>query len=286
MKITVLGSGSPEPHVRRASSGYLVEIGDDKILLDCGGGVFDNLLRAGHLPQEITHLFFSHLHSDHMMDYARLVHAAWDAGATPLKVWGPAPIARITDGYFGPDGVLAHDLKARTQLMPSKEVWKARGGTLPRPWPAPEVSQVTPGFSIQHRGWHLSMCEVPHAQPFLTCMAIRIEAEGRVFVYSGDAGLTSEFELFCNGADLLIHWCYRLDSAPLPQEFAQLSPKPEEIAAMAARAQVCQLVLTHIRKEHDTDACHNAAMARASGAGLPKVSIAEDLQVFDFARSR
>jgi len=92
MRLTVLGSGSPEAYGRRASSGYLLEIGTDRILFDCGGGVVDNLLRSGRLPRDITHLFFTHYHSDHMMDYARLVHAAWDEGAPPLKVLGPAPL--------------------------------------------------------------------------------------------------------------------------------------------------------------------------------------------------
>ncbi|MEL6207782.1 MAG: hypothetical protein AAFR47_21105 [Pseudomonadota bacterium] len=47
MKLTVHCSGSPEPHPRRATSGYLLDIGSDVILLDCGGAVFDNLIRAG-----------------------------------------------------------------------------------------------------------------------------------------------------------------------------------------------------------------------------------------------
>ena len=97
MKITCLGTGSPEPHIRRASSGYLVEVGNDKILLDCGGGVVTRLIESGRLPSDITHLFFSHLHSDHMMDYARLVHCAWDEGSKPLLVHGPKPIAKITE---------------------------------------------------------------------------------------------------------------------------------------------------------------------------------------------
>ncbi|MEO1557750.1 MAG: MBL fold metallo-hydrolase, partial [Pseudomonadota bacterium] len=134
MKLTILGSGSPEAYVRRASSGYLVEVGQDCILFDCGGGVFDNLLRSGRLPSQITHIVFSHLHSDHMMDYARLVHAAWDEGGAPIQVYGPAPIQSITTGYFGQNGVLAHDLRARTELRQSQQVWLARGGTLPRPW--------------------------------------------------------------------------------------------------------------------------------------------------------
>ena len=91
MKLIILGSGSPEAYVRRASSGYLIEVGNDRILFDCGGGVFDNLIRSGRMPSDITHIFFSHLHSDHMMDYARLVHAAWDESGATIKVFGPTP---------------------------------------------------------------------------------------------------------------------------------------------------------------------------------------------------
>ena len=91
MKITLLGTGSPEAHVRRASSGYLVEVGADKILLDCGGGVYDRLLQSGRRPSDITHLFLTHLHTDHMMDYARLIHGAWDEGGPCLLYTSPSP---------------------------------------------------------------------------------------------------------------------------------------------------------------------------------------------------
>jgi ribonuclease Z len=109
----------------RASSGYLVEVGADRILLDCGGGVFDRLLQSGRRPSDITHIVFSHLHSNHMMDYARLVHAAWDEGGVPIKVYGPKPISAITEKLFGRDGVFAPDLVARTEHPASQEVWTA-----------------------------------------------------------------------------------------------------------------------------------------------------------------
>ena len=120
MKLTILGSGSPEAYTRRASTGYLLEVGKDRILFDCGGGVVDNLIRSGRLPKDITHLFFTHYHSDHMMDYARLVHAAWDEGGAPIKVFGPKPLKDITEGHFGRNGVLSHDLRARTELTQSQ----------------------------------------------------------------------------------------------------------------------------------------------------------------------
>ncbi|MEM8951280.1 MAG: MBL fold metallo-hydrolase, partial [Pseudomonadota bacterium] len=74
MKLTILGSGSPEAYARRASSGYLLEVAGQRILFDCGGGVVSRLVEAGFRPSDIDYLFFTHLHSDHMIDYARLIH--------------------------------------------------------------------------------------------------------------------------------------------------------------------------------------------------------------------
>jgi len=281
MKLTILGSGSPEAYVRRASTGYLIETGDDVILFDCGGGVFDNLVRSGRKPSDITHLFFSHLHTDHMMDYARLVHAAWDEGAAPLKVFGPAPIARITNGYFGPEGVLSEDLRARTELVPSQEVWKARGGILPRPWPAPEVTEIEPGFSYQGNGWSLNSCSVPHAQPVLTCMGFSVEAEGRKFVYSGDAAICDDLKALSRDADTLLHWCYRLDGEEVHPLLDENSPTPSQIAAMAQSAGVKRLLLTHFRIHMDEESGHAGALKSLKDGFAGVSGIVEDLDSYN-----
>lgn len=280
MKLTILGSGSPEAYARRASSGYLLEVGDDKILFDCGGGVFDNLLRAGYKPSDITHLFFTHLHSDHMMDYARLVHAAWDEGGAPLKVWGPAPIAEITEGYFGPDGVLSTDLRARTELPASQQVWTSRGGILPRPWPAPEVVEIEPGFTISGEDWQLASCSVPHAQPFLTCMGFSVEAAGKKFVYSGDAGICDDLTALTRNADLLLHWCYRLSIDTIHPAIADKSPSPALIARMAANAGVKRLVITHFRVHMDSPESCQSALRDLAEHFPGRAEIAEDLKSY------
>lgn len=280
MKLTILGSGSPEAYVRRASTGYLLEIGKDKILFDCGGGVFDNLLRSGRLPSDITHLFFTHLHSDHMMDYARLVHAAWDEGAAPLKVWGPAPIARQTELYFGKDGALSPDLSARTELAPSQQVWVARGGTLPRPWPAPEVSEIKPGFSFEGDGWVLKSCEVPHAQPAFDCMAFSVEADGKKFVYSGDSGICDNLTAMQQDADLLIHWCYRLTTDNVHAALSEFTPTPADVAKTAQSANVKRLLLSHFRIHMDSEEGHASANAELAEHFKGPANIVEDLDVY------
>lgn len=278
MQLTILGSGTPEPYLRRASSGYLLDVGRDVVLFDCGGGVFDNLLRAGRRPTEITHLVFSHLHSDHMMDYARLVHAAWDEGGAPIRVYGPAPIAAITDKLFGADGVFADDLRSRTELLPSQEVWKARGGALPRPWPQPVVQEIAPGDVITGSDWQIATCSVPHAQPELTCMALALHHDGRKFVYSGDAGLCEGLETLTTGADVLLHWCYRLDGETAHPDMIDLTPTPAEIGAMAQRAGVGRLLLTHFRVHMDSH--HGAALNALRSQFAGPCGIVEDLDSY------
>ena len=281
MKLTILGSGSPEAYVRRASSGYLLEIGDDKILFDCGGGVFDNLVRSGRLPSDITHLFFTHLHTDHMMDYARLVHAAWDEGAPPLKVWGPKPIARQTELLFGKDGVLSPDLIARTELAPSQQVWVARGGELPRPWPAPQVTEITPGFSFDGGDWQLKSCEVPHAQPAFDCMAFSVEAGGKKFVYSGDAGICPALSELQSNADLLLHWCYRLSSDDVHPAISKFSPTPADIAQSAQVSGVKRLLLSHFRIHMDSEEGHALTREELAEIFDGEACVVEDLQDYE-----
>jgi len=281
MKITCLGTGTPESHKRRASSGYLVEVRNDRILLDCGGGAVSRLIEAGFTPGDITHLFFTHLHSDHMMDYARLIHAAWDEKSPPIQVFGPSPLQEITEKLFGRNGVFSSDLTARTEFPGSQEVWTARGGTLPRPWPAPALTEITAGFSYEAEGWALTSCAAPDAQPYLDCMAFRLHTKTKAFAYSGDAGLSPEIEALCTDADLLLHWCYRLAHETQYPTVMKYSPDAGQIAEMAERAGVKQLLLTHIRKHMD-EARHHADMLAAAKAHFTgSCAIAEDLQVIE-----
>lgn len=287
MRLICLGTGSPESHAARASSGYLLEVAGQRLLLDCGGGVVSRLIEAGLRPADIDRLIFSHLHSDHMMDYARLVHAYWDEGGQSdtrfLQVTGPAPIAAITQRLFGPEGAFAFDLTARCELQGSKDIWVARGGQLPRPWPQPQVQEAEPGFQLDGDGWRLTSCSVPHAQPHLTCMALKIEdASGRSLVYSGDAALCPELEALAEGADLLLHWCYRHDEEAAPDFIRRMSPTPTEIGAMAKSIGVKHLALTHIRAAVDeADGLLERMQAAGQAAFGGPVTMARDLMTFE-----
>jgi len=176
---------------------------------------------------------------------------------------------------------LAFDLRARTEHRGSQQIWLDRGGTLPRPWPAPAVTEIVPGTHHIGEGWQLETFEVPHAQPMLTCLGFKISAAGTSFVYSGDAGLCRALETAAQGADLLLHWCYRNEGEVLHPSLDAIAPTPSDIAAMAMRAGVKRLVLTHFRAHMDSEAGHDTARDALRDAFDGPAEIAEDLRIYE-----
>ncbi len=140
MKVTLLGTGSPLPSLKRASSGYLVETGGAVIVIDHGPGAFQRLMQAGKRATDVTHVFLSHLHFDHCADLIRLFHHRWDASGDatpPLRIFGPPGTQEFIDRVFGPQGAFSRDLVSRTQHPLSVGAYRERGGTPPRPWLSP-----------------------------------------------------------------------------------------------------------------------------------------------------
>jgi ribonuclease BN (tRNA processing enzyme) len=56
IKITILGSGTCVPSLKRSSCSVLVETGTQKIILDCRTGTMHRLLETGNEIFDITHI--------------------------------------------------------------------------------------------------------------------------------------------------------------------------------------------------------------------------------------
>ena len=249
MKITMLGTGTPAPSLTRQSSGYLIEIGDDVIVMDHGPGAAHRLLEAGCHPTKVTHAFISHLHYDHMMDYPRLILQRWDMGADKipeLKVFGPKPIIDVTEKAIGPEGVFGLDIESRVSHQASLDVYTSRGGQLPRPKPKPEINEVEPGDVIEGNGWRVVVGEAQHFQPILECLGFRMETPDGVFVYSGDSGGVPDSMIeLAKDADILVHMCHFATGMEPTEGYRLASGNHMDIAEIAKRANVKTVVLTH-----------------------------------------
>ena len=63
--ITILGSGTCVPSLRRSSCSVLLETGGEKLLFDAGAGTLRRMLECGVSIFDISCIFFSHFHPDH-----------------------------------------------------------------------------------------------------------------------------------------------------------------------------------------------------------------------------
>jgi ribonuclease Z len=255
MKITLLGTGTPSPSLKRQSSGYLIEVGGDLIVMDHGPGAHHRLIESGARAIDVTHAFLSHLHYDHCMDYGRLVLQRWDIGADlipDLKCYGPPPLQRMTNLLFGEDGVYGPDITARIKHQGSIDVFEARGGVPPRKWQAPEVTEVKPGDVIQGNKWKVTVGEASHVQPYLECYGFRLDSDEGSMCYSGDSGaVCPDIVELARGVDVLIHMNhYRTGTEPT-NIYRAVCGNHIDTAQVAKEAGVKTLVLTHFLEQID-----------------------------------
>jgi ribonuclease BN (tRNA processing enzyme) len=219
VKLTILGSGTLVPSASRNSAGYFVELPDARVMMDCGAGTLHALAQFGLPWEQMTHLFVSHFHLDHVGEIASLFLAfrrGMKAARTePLTLIGPGGLNRVMDGLK-----LAFGSKLFETQFPVR------------------VRTVEPGERVElGRDSGLMVAKTQHTAESL---AVRIESQGHALGYTGDTAYSDELEQFFRGADLLISEC----SFREPREgVTHLSVGGA--SRLAARAGVAKLIVTH-----------------------------------------
>jgi ribonuclease BN (tRNA processing enzyme) len=280
MKITILGSGAPAPSLTRKSAGYLIEIGDEVILLDGGPGTQHRLLEAGRRPTEVTHAFYSHLHYDHFFDYPLLLLQRWDMGAAripELEVFGPPPIAMVTERLIGPEGAFNPDLVARTTHQASLDTYVARGGALPRQRPQPIVREMRPGDDASGAGWTMRVGRAEHFQPYLECLNFRLDATGASLAYSGDSGYAPDLVRLARDCNVLIAMCHFPTGAEPSVAYRRATGNHMDAARVAAEAGVKLLVLSHFSPIMDRPGVKERLLVEMSAVYSGPMLLGEDL---------
>ena len=243
MKLTILGCSGSVPGPDSPASGYLVESGGTRIVLDLGNGTLGALQR--HLdPFDLDALLLSHLHPDHCADVAAL---------TVLRRYHPAP---------------PYDPAQRRLPVFAPEEAPSRLAALYAP-SAAELAETDLGdvydFTALSAGpVRIGAFEI-HAVPVAhvcTGWGFRIAAEGRVLAYTGDTGPCHELTELAQGADVLLAEASWPDSPEAP-EGVHLSGK--QAAEVAKGSGVGTLLLTHLQPWTDPDVIAREAAARFEG---------------------
>jgi ribonuclease BN (tRNA processing enzyme) len=219
MRLTTLGTGTVALSPARVCAGHLLEAGAVRLLLDCGSGVTHRLAEHALSWWTITHVAFTHFHTDHVGDFATLMFA-WKYGDRPGR---SEPLTVI-----GPEGTAA--------LL--ERLAEAHGNWLRDPGFPVVVSEIAPGGALDlGDGVTLSATKVPHTGE---SVAYSIGRGGRRVVYTGDTGYDPMLGEWARGADLLLSECSLPGSMGIPEHLT-----PEQCGALAAAALPQRLVLTH-----------------------------------------
>jgi ribonuclease Z len=218
------------------------------LMFDCGPASTYKLVRAGLFPTKIDYLFFTHHHFDHNVDYPCFLLCRWDQSIgkeNRLQVFGPPPTKWITQRLIGPNGAFSHDWKARVGAPISQSAHVNRGGTLPRPKPSLDVSDVGPGRVIEHNHWTVTAAHAHHVEPWLQSLAYRVDSDGGSIVFAGDTAPCEPVSKLAHRADILVVNCWDHQETMEKNGLARGMTGTLDVADMAREAGVKKLILSH-----------------------------------------
>jgi ribonuclease BN (tRNA processing enzyme) len=253
-RLVVLGSCGAWPEPGRACSGFVLEHGGSRIVLDLGYGTLPRLLAllGSSAADGIDAVIVTHAHPDHMVDLHGLLRARWfgQRSAPPIPLHAPEPVlARLIS--LEDDGA---------DVVRRAFDW--------HPLPAPP-QQIGP--------LRLESTPLPH---YLPNSGVRLSAPGLTVAYTGDTGPDPRLAELGRGADLYIvdatdRW-QRPGAPAAPAGGPTLNLTAREAGEAAAAAGARRLLLTHFWPDNDRQAARAAAEAAFGG----EVLIAEeDLEV-------
>ena len=194
IKVTLLGTGTPQLNPRRMSYSTLIEAGGEVFMFDAGRAAMLQAKKSGANLKNLNNLFLTHLHSDHVVG----VPDVWLTGFLapmfrdrPLQVWGPEGVKNLTSGLRQ-----AYDVDVGIRI--------AQYGGNRADGMEFDTTVVHDGFVYETNGIKVTAFEVQHTGPN-TAYGYKFEYNGHSVVLSGDTIYDENVIKYAKGADLLVH---------------------------------------------------------------------------------
>ena len=249
LRLHLVGCGYPPPYGSgdrtRHGSAFLLEVGAELLMVDCGPGTTYKMARMGIQTTRVSHVFLTHHHFDHNVDFPCFALVRWDlcdGTEPPLKVYGPPPTQAFVEQLLGEKGAFFPDWHSRVTAPVSIQIFKNRGGTPPRPAPAFDTRDVGPGKVEENASWTVTAARVHHLEPTLVSLAYRFDTDRGSVVFAGDCGDCPELRKLAQGADTLVVPCVSVGNA---RRYHSVIMGTDEVREIAKMAQVRRVVLTH-----------------------------------------
>jgi ribonuclease Z len=256
IQVMLLGTaGGPTFNADRNGISTLVIAGTERLLFDVGRNATGGMVRLGIKPAQLTRVFLTHLHSDHIIALPELLLFGWAQGrTTPLQVWGPdgtRAMARNLEQAFAFDIHVRRDVDEKTSAEGIKVI----------------ATDIREGVVYKSRGVTVTAFLVDHS-PVTPAFGYRIDFQGHSVTLSGDTKPSENLVRFAAGTDLLIHevgW-WKQDpqlTAPAARAIAAHHTDGVEAGTIFARVKPKLAVFSH----YNADPTVTLALVRQHYAG-------------------
>ncbi len=276
-KVTITGTGTPIQTADRAGPGVLVETDAAKLQFDAGRGTVMRLAAAGSRLTDLDGLFITHHHSDHIVGIPDLLMTRWlndieKIGIPDLPIHVPdGPAVEIIRGIlevWEPEMEMRRNHTGRPNIA----------GVDVRPFNADKTSTVTVGTFGDTK---VSATAVEHS-PVEAAVAYRVDTPDGSVVISGDTDVCPQVEELANDCDVLVHEAIKADLLQgllsNPKKLLEYHTEPHDVGALAARARVKRVILTHLVPPPGDEADREAyAEAVREGGFTGELIVADDL---------
>jgi ribonuclease Z len=264
-RVTLLGTGTPNPRLDRFGPAVLVEAGAERLVFDAGRGVLQRLHQLNR--GDCDAVFLTHLHSDHVVGIPDLWLTGWltDRRVSPLRVWGPSGTVAMMEH-------LRQAFSFDVELRISDDRRPAEGARL-------DVRDVMPGIAYERGGVKVTVFDVDH-RPVTPAFGYRVDYAGRSVVLSGDTRFSENLIAMAKGADLVIHEvAARRDPGATQKTDSVLAhhTTPEQAGDAFARIRPKLTVYSHIVGDLSDD----ELVARTRGTYAGPITVGKDLMAFE-----
>jgi ribonuclease Z len=241
-KVTLLGTGYPQPRMDRFGPSTLVEAGSEKFLFDCGRGAAQRLAQINVSFADVSALFLTHLHSDHTVGIPDLWLTGWVQGRkVPFRVWGPTGTQQMMSHL---ERAYEFDIHIRRDV---DEKLPAQGVVV-------LAKDIDQGVVYQSREVKITAFIVDHG-PVKPALGYRIDYAGHSVVLSGDTRFSENLIRFSEGTDVLVHEV--IDADAFRTQNPSFSPErvrivvahhttPEQAGTVFARVKPKLAVYSHV----------------------------------------
>lgn len=273
-EVILTGTGYPRPHPDRAGPGVLIKKDNTLLQFDAGRGTSMRLAALDVHCREITALFITHHHSDHISGLADLVLSRWtifhdSLPESPLTVIAP----------IGPAADFAEDLLSVWQSDISVRQEQTGRSSAPAVESIPFEATTEPSIVWEQDNIRVLTISVHH-EPVLPSVAYRIETEDGAVVISGDTRVCAEVARLSQGADVLVHEAMRkreLSNTRLAG-ITSYHADSVEVGALAASLAVPVLMLTHLIPAPETNRHEQVYVEDIRAGGYKgKIIVGKDL---------